>query len=220
MLDFSRHPQDVRQALIQRMPLDECRQALQEGQRYWELRFGAKFFVRPHQFEETVDLTRKLDLHKQHVVAAESLVSKAILRVSSIQVRVTTRCELGVVGTLLAASSSKASCSGPVGLEAAGENEWQRRENKKRNGVAAVKRSGPYIIDSKLCESGGGNPARPRRAPQTQRTPPSASESGRKACRSCGRSFLRQPALSREHSQVRGKVQQGHKSTCQRRLTD
>ncbi len=149
LLEFSRHPQELRQALSDGTPLEECRQALLKANRFWERNSGAKVFVHPHQFEETVDLMDKLDLRKQHVVVAESLVWKVMLSVftlrSRLQVRVRSRRELGVVGTS-APSSSKASCSKPPGLEAASEDEWQRRENK-----GAVE----------LSEDGGGNPAQP-----------------------------------------------------------
>ena len=168
LLEFSRHPQEFRQALNQGWPLDECRQALQKAERVWEQPGGAKVFVHPHQFEETMDLIKKLGLLKQHVVAAESLVSKVMLSVetlcSELEVRVMRCCELGVVGTSAASSS-----------EAAREDERQRRENKRREGVAAVKRTQPYFIATQLAAGGGGNPGGSR-PPTPDPTDPTLSK--------------------------------------------
>ncbi len=168
LLEFSRHPQELRQALNQGWPLDERRQALQKAERVWEQPGGAKVFVHPHQFEETMDLIKKLGLLKQHVVAAESLVSKVMLSVetlcSELEVRVMRCCELGVVGTSAASSS-----------EAAREDERQRRENKRREGVAAVKRTQPYFIATQLAAGGGGNPGGSR-PPTPDPTDPTLSK--------------------------------------------
>ncbi len=177
LLEFSRHPHEFCQALNHGWPLDECRQALQKAERLWEQPGGAKVFVHPHQFEETMYLIETLDLRCQHVVAAESLVWKVILSVSTLrsrlQVRVQRQCELGLAGTS-AASLSKA----------AGEEEWQRRENERREGVAAVKQTEPYLIATQLLEGGGGNPGGSR--PPT--LPP--AEALRRAFRGTGRGRL------------------------------
>ncbi len=165
LLEFSRHPQEFLLALNKGWPLNDCRQALQKAERSWEQPSGAKVFVHPHQFEETMDLIQKLGLRKEHVVAAESLVLKVMLSVftlcSELEVRVIRRCELGVVGTSAASSS-----------EVAGEDEWQRRENKRREGVAAVKRTEPYVISAQFPKGGGGNPggSRPRTPDPTDHT--------------------------------------------------
>ena len=46
LLEYSRHPDDFRQALCQGVPLEEIWQALQNAKRSWVLPSGAKAFVR------------------------------------------------------------------------------------------------------------------------------------------------------------------------------
>ena len=103
LLSFSRHPQAFRLALSHATPLQECRLALVQANFKWELDCGAKIFVHPHQFEETVALVneKELKLAKQHVIVAECLMWNVMLSVftlsSRLQVRAKARIELGAV---------------------------------------------------------------------------------------------------------------------------
>ncbi len=138
VIEFSRHPQEFYNALARGASLKECRQALEKENHDWELQSGAKVFVHPHQYQETLNLIRGMNLRKQHVVAAESMLWNVMLSIhtlrSRLQVRPKSRYELGVVGNGTASSGRR-------GDEV---EEWLRREEKRRAAVEAVKRTDKY----------------------------------------------------------------------------
>jgi hypothetical protein len=79
LLHFKRNPEIFRQCLEDHVSLKSCRDALAEAGHEWNLPSGAKIFVQPWQYQQTIDALEQGEwpVHKlrpYHVVAAENLL--------------------------------------------------------------------------------------------------------------------------------------------------
>ncbi len=106
LMEFSRCPRGLRHALCYEATLQQCRQALVKAKRYWELPSGAKVFVHPHQYDDTVAILDKLGLVllKRHVVVVDSLEHMVNVSVSDLRLNVNIR-HIGAVRASDASSS-------------------------------------------------------------------------------------------------------------------
>mmetsp|Transcript_27144 Transcript_27144/g.51106 ORF Transcript_27144/g.51106 Transcript_27144/m.51106 type:complete len:517 (-) Transcript_27144:182-1732(-) len=74
LLEYHRHPEAFRKALCEGPPLQQCRAALEESGCKWLLGSGAKIFVHPHQYSQTLVaiVEQGFELRPFHVIVAES----------------------------------------------------------------------------------------------------------------------------------------------------
>merc|ERR1712125_141368 len=75
LLTYSRYPESFRIALTNGSALHPCRTALEEAGYNWSHNSGAKIFVHPWQFEDSMTaLSRsEVDLRPYHVIVSSSL---------------------------------------------------------------------------------------------------------------------------------------------------
>lgn len=75
LLQFSRNPEQVEKSLADGISLKSCRDALEEAGFQWNLPSGAKVFVHPSQYRQTLEFLEHIDgpLRPYHVVVAASL---------------------------------------------------------------------------------------------------------------------------------------------------
>jgi len=75
LLQFSRNPEKFETLLAEGMPLKSCRDALEEAGWQWSLQSGAKVFVHPWQYEQTLEFLESLEkpLRPYHVVVTASV---------------------------------------------------------------------------------------------------------------------------------------------------
>jgi hypothetical protein len=73
LLEYNRHPDSFRKALCEGAPLHLCRAALEEAGFNWMLDSGAKIFVAPTQYAESLDAITQCGilLRPYHVIVSE-----------------------------------------------------------------------------------------------------------------------------------------------------
>lgn len=75
VLEYSRHPQALRQALLEGEQLRSCRLGLAERGLQPELPGGAKVFVSPDLFEAVAEAVRDKDLKPWHVIVSDEFLA-------------------------------------------------------------------------------------------------------------------------------------------------
>lgn len=111
LLEYSRHPQMLRKALLEGEPLRECRDALLAHGFTPELPSGAKVFVSPLHFEPVVRAVEDMTLKPYHVLATDSFYDLVTATVrglpSRLQVREKSRSPISIApGACLACGST------------------------------------------------------------------------------------------------------------------
>lgn len=101
LLQFSRYPEELRVALLEGVPLRQCRQSLEDEGYAVNLPSGAKVFVHPEQYQDVTTALEGMTLRPYHVVVSqglEHLVQESlqhIPRQSKVKVKARSAVQLG-----------------------------------------------------------------------------------------------------------------------------
>lgn len=106
LLQFSRYPKELRVALLEGIPLRQCRQMMEDEGYAVNLPSGAKVFVHPGQYQDVTTALEGMALRPYHVVVSQSLehlVQESLQQVPrQSKVKVKARSAVQLVGCLAA----------------------------------------------------------------------------------------------------------------------
>jgi TPR repeat protein len=87
ILEFSRHPQTLRRALLEGEQLRQCREGLLHSGLSPEMPSGAKVFVAPMHFEDVMRALQTMGLKPWHVAASDDFVNQVVATAQSLPSR-------------------------------------------------------------------------------------------------------------------------------------
>lgn len=172
LVSFSRHPEALRKALCEGVPLQQCRAALEDARCHWQLGSGAKVFVHPWQYKDALVavVERGIELRPFHVIVAETLESSVEASLTDIPcrqgARVRSRGVLGEVPTEPRVARPEAGGAGETSSPTGGGGSWQDVDiplAESRTFLCAVPRlRNPESVTQSTTEAhnGGVNPRR------------------------------------------------------------